>query len=117
MSDLFNILNCKCPKCKMGKVFLEKGNILLLKIPTMNTRCNTCNYKFEIETGFFFGAMYVGYALTCAQMIACLILFWSLFDLSSLIVCFIITISAFVFATFNYRLSRTIWIYLLYKDY
>jgi hypothetical protein len=30
----------------------------------MNTRCPHCNLRYEIEPGFFWGAMYVNYALS-----------------------------------------------------
>ncbi|WP_239021980.1 DUF983 domain-containing protein [Pontimicrobium aquaticum] len=82
----------------------------------MNERCGNCNYKFEKETGFFFGAMFVSYALAVAQMVVSLVLFWYFFDLSPLRVFFIITVIAVLLSTFNFRLSRSIWIHLFYKD-
>ena len=112
MSKVVGILKGKCPNCKKGDVFETKGSIFLLRMPKMNERCKTCNLKFEKETGFFFGAMFVSYALAVAEMIASLILFWLLMDLSPLIVFVIITVIAFITSTFNFRLSRTIWIYL-----
>ncbi|TJY34672.1 DUF983 domain-containing protein [Pontimicrobium aquaticum] len=112
----FNALNCKCPKCKSNNIFNYKGNILLFRMPKMNERCGNCNYKFEKETGFFFGAMFVSYALAVAQMVVSLVLFWYFFDLSPLRVFFIITVIAVLLSTFNFRLSRSIWIHLFYKD-
>ncbi|WP_257710651.1 DUF983 domain-containing protein [Gramella sp. MT6] len=78
----------------------------------MNERCPNCNLKFEKETGFFFGAMFVSYALAVTEMIACLVLFWVMIDLSPLYVFLIVVFIAFLTSTFNFRLSRTIWIYL-----
>ena len=97
-------------------MFINKGNILLFKIPAMNDRCKECDFKFEKETGFFFGAMFVSYAIAAAQMIASLILFWAFIDLSPLNVFLIIAVTAFLLATINYRVSRSIWIYIFYKD-
>lgn len=114
MTTVVGVVKGKCPNCKKGNIFETKGNILLFRMPKMNKRCNECGYKFEKETGFFFGAMFVSYALAVAEMIASLIIFWVLFDLSPLNVFFIITIVAFISSTFNFRLSRTIWIYLFY---
>ena len=116
MSKVLNVLKCKCPNCKKGKIFNTKGNILLLKIPKMNDRCPQCNYKFERETGFFFGAMFVSYALAAAQMITSLVIFWYIIDISPLRVFAIIVLIAFLFSTTNFKLSRSIWIYLFYKD-
>lgn len=116
MSKVVDVLQCKCPKCKKGDIFVDRGNILLFKIPKMNDRCKECHFRFEKETGFFFGAMFVSYALATAQMIASLIIFWLFIDLSPLNVFLIITVTAFLLATINYRISRSIWIYLFYKD-
>lgn len=114
MSKVIDALNCKCPNCKKGKIFLNGGNILLLKIPKMNDRCPECNYKFERETGFFFGAMFVSYALAAAQMITSLVIFWHFIDLSPLRVFAIIGVIALLLSTINFKLSRSIWIYLFY---
>lgn len=114
--SLLSILSSKCPNCKKGDIFNAKGNIFLLKMPKMNSHCTECNYKFEKETGFFFGAMFVSYALAVAEMIAILILLWMWLDLSPLNVFFTIAAVAIVVSTFNFRLSRTIWIYLFHRS-
>lgn len=116
MSKFFDVLNCRCPKCEKGNIFNNRGNILLLKMPKMNDRCRKCNYKFEKEIGFFFGAMFVSYALGVAQMIISLIVFWYFFDFSPLRVFLIIIIISILLSTINFRVSRSIWIYLFYKD-
>lgn len=116
MGKLFSILKCKCPNCNKGDMFSNNGNIFLFKMPEMNKRCENCNFKFEKETGFFFGAMFVSYALGAAEMIASLVLFWYLVDLSPLIVFSIITIIAVLSSTFNFRLSRSIWTHIFHKN-
>ncbi|GGG50929.1 DUF983 domain-containing protein [Bizionia arctica] len=114
MSKVIDALNCKCPNCKKGNIFMNGGNLLLFKIPKMNNKCPECNYKFEREVGFFFGAMFVSYALAAAQMITSLVVFWYFIDLSPLRVFAIIGVLAFLLSTFNFKLSRSIWIYLFY---
>lgn len=116
MSKVLDIIKCKCPNCKEGKVFKDQGNILLLRMPKMNERCTECNFKFERETGFFFGAMFVSYALAVAQMIVCLVLFWHFIDLSPIPVFAIIATVTLLLSTVNFRLSRAIWIYIFYKN-
>ena len=71
-------------------------------------------WKFEKETGFFFGAMFVSYAIAVAEMITSLVIFWSFLDLSPLNVFFIIAFIAILCSSFNFRMSRAIWIYLFY---
>lgn len=110
-----SILQCKCPSCRDGKMFYSRGNPLLFKIPKMNPHCTQCDYKFEMEPGFFYGAMYVSYAIAVAQMVACFIIFWVLMDLPKLAVLFIIGGSVFLTSTLNFRLSRTIWVYMFHR--
>ena len=97
MSKVLNALKCKCPNCKKGKIFNTKGNILLLNIPKMNDRCPQCNYKFERETGFFFGAMFVSYALAAAQMITSLVIFWYIIEINHLGIMFETSLCLFTF--------------------
>lgn len=115
MSKVFHILNCKCPNCKKGNIFSDSGNMLLFRIPKMNTRCMECNFKFEKETGFFFGAMFVSYALAAAEMMISLVVFWYFIDLSPFRVFLMIALIAVLLSTINFRVSRAIWIYMFYK--
>lgn len=112
---IITALKGKCPRCEKGNIFISKGNPLIFRMPVMHKACPECNYKFEKETGFFFGAMFVSYALAVAEMIAALVISWQIFGLTPLTMFFIIVAMAFLFSTFNFRLSRTIWIYMFYK--
>ncbi|MCW4467806.1 DUF983 domain-containing protein [Flavobacterium sp. MFBS3-15] len=111
MSALAGIITEKCPKCGKGKVFSKKGNPLLFQMPRMNEHCPVCHHKFEKEPGYFFGSMYVSYALTVAEMIITLGLTW--FFLDSIVgVIVMIAIMSILLSTFNFRISRMIWIYM-----
>ena len=83
----------------------------------MNQYCPHCQFKFEKEPGFFFGAMYVNYGLTVAQAIATYVIaqqfFAERFDLRIIA---IISIVIIAMASFNIRLSRLLWIYM-FKNY
>ncbi len=112
MSVLRGIITEKCPKCGKGKVFHKKGNPLLFQMPRMNERCPVCNHKFEKEPGYFFGSMFVSYAVTVGEM---LVLFLIAFQFVENFVAIIVLIAlmAILLSTFNFRLSRMIWIYML----
>ena len=114
---IFHIFKNECPNCHKGSVFNEKNPFLKLGFPKMHTYCSHCQFKYEKEPGYFFGAMYMNYGLTCAQSIAtyCIAQFFfkETFDLR------IIPIIAFVIigmASFNIRFSRLLWIYM-FKAY
>lgn len=111
MSQIINILEEKCPKCAEGKVFATKGNIFLLRMPKMNEKCSCCGHKFEKETGYFFGSMYVSYAMAVAEMVgAFLIMQFFVKGFAPMIT--IIAILAVLLSTFNFRISRMLWIYM-----
>ena len=116
MSVVLNALNCKCPHCKKGNIFNNRGSLLLFKIPKMSARCNECDFKFEREPGFFFGAMFVSYALVVAEMVASVVVLRFLVGLSFINVIAAVLILVLLLSTFNFRISRSIWIYMFYKN-
>lgn len=114
---IVHILNNDCPHCLEGKVFKEKNIFFNLKFPKMNEYCSHCQYKFEKEPGYFFGAMYVNYGLTVAQSIATYVIaqffFKETFDLRMIP---IIAVVILALSPFNIRFSRLLWIYI-FKNY
>ncbi|WP_294822014.1 DUF983 domain-containing protein [uncultured Flavobacterium sp.] len=111
MSALAGIITEKCPKCGKGKVFAKKGNPLLFQMPRMNERCPVCSHKFEKEPGYFFGSMFVSYAVTVGEMIIFFLLA-HLFIESFVTIVVLIGLLSILLSTFNFRLSRMIWIYM-----
>ena len=116
-NSIVHILNNDCPHCLKGKVFNEKSIFFNFGFPKMNEYCSHCNYKFEKEPGYFFGAMYVNYGLTVAQGIATYVIaqffFTETFDLRIIPIIAIVIIAM---ASINLRLSRLLWIYM-FKNY
>ncbi len=109
---LMSLLKGKCPQCEKNDIFKSKGNLFKLQIPEMHDNCQTCNFKFEKEPGFFFGAMFVSYAVTAAEFIAAYIISHFIFGLSLLASFLTVVALSIVLSAFNFRLSRSIWIYL-----
>lgn len=56
---------CLCPKCRNGHMFKYPA-WNWLKAYEMHTECSVCGLYFEIEPGFFWGAMYISYAFGVA---------------------------------------------------
>jgi uncharacterized protein (DUF983 family) len=79
-SKTLAMLQCKCPRCQSGPMF-KHSSTKLTKFMQMHEFCPQCNLRFEIEPGFFWGAMYVSYAITTGLMlITCAILVWGFND-------------------------------------
>lgn len=73
------ILQGKCPRCRQGKMFPYKVTDLS-GFSKMNEKCEKCGLKFEVEPGFFIGAMYVSYAFGVAIMVTVGVALSVLFD-------------------------------------
>ncbi|WP_297333890.1 DUF983 domain-containing protein [Flavobacterium sp.] len=111
MSQFKDIMTEKCPVCGEGHVFAKKGNPILFRMPKMEKNCKVCGHKFEIEPGFFYGAMYVSYAVTVAEMVAVFVIA-QFFTSDIKIMLGLIAATAFLLSTFNFRLSRMLWMYM-----
>jgi len=117
MTRLQSILSESCPNCHNEKVFKSKGHLLKMKFPQMHKKCINCQYTFEKEPGYFFGAMYISYGL-------CFIEGMTLFILSRLFVdsIFDFRVLALSITTilglslYNFRLSRIIWMNIFTKS-
>lgn len=59
----------KCPQCRKGNMF-QYPLIRLSRFAKMNESCSNCQFRFEVEPGFFVGAMYFSYVVTVALLIA-----------------------------------------------
>lgn len=104
------VIEGKCPQCREGNMFPEPIYTSPLK---MNTHCPKCDLQFEREPGFFYGAMYVSYALSVAIFITTLAILYVLFDDPGLVTYIVsITIVALILYPFTYRYSRIIFIYI-----
>jgi len=114
MARIISLLNCKCPKCEKGKVFHSKGFVLLGRMPIMNENCPSCQHKFEMETGFFFGAMFVSYAMAVAEAIVVFLIAFN-FVKSSILLVLIVAMVILLMGFVNLRYSRMIWMYLFTK--
>ncbi|GAB3963084.1 DUF983 domain-containing protein [Spirosoma harenae] len=111
VSKLQAALNGLCPRCRKGKIF---------KYPfyspngfdVMHEHCPHCGLRFEIEPGYFVGAMYVSYAISGGvALLAGFLLFYFGGDPEGWIYATIVTPLMIVIAPINFRISRVIWLY------
>jgi len=107
---LYSTVANKCPRCHQGKMFENNNPYNLSNGLKMKETCSSCNLKYERETGFFYGAMYVSYALMSGILIV-----WFLVDLfwlhTSAIVLFSLVVSTMALLfPLAFRWARTIWL-------
>jgi len=109
---LYSIFFNKCPRCNKGKFWKSNNPYynLFLNGGENHSHCLNCDLKFEIEPGFFYGAMYISYGLGIGIGSLILIISLAVFQMKNiLLLSLIIGISILILAPVNYFLSRLIW--------
>lgn len=114
-TKLYSILTGSCPKCHRESMYVSKNPYKPGHLFKMNERCSHCNTKYKIEPSFFYGAMYVSYAVGIAFAVAAFVISKLLIG-TSLFTSFIaIVVTMVAFMPVIIRLSRNIWINLFFK--
>jgi uncharacterized protein (DUF983 family) len=112
ISKLQAVVKSKCPRCRRGDIF--KGPTYSLKGQVTNEACSHCGFRFEIEPGYFYAAMYVSYGLSVAEIVTTGILtFYFTRSESAWLYIAIIMAVILILSPFNYRYSRVILLHWL----
>jgi uncharacterized protein (DUF983 family) len=117
-SKLYSIFRFKCPQCQEGD-FFESHPYDLKRIGNIHAHCSNCNLKYEKEIGFYYGAMYVSYALGVALFVT----LWTSFNLffpwaTIYTQLWVIVTMTVVLSPYLYALSKIIWanLFMHYKS-
>jgi len=102
----------KCPRCHKGDMF-NPARYRPFQKQKMLDNCEVCQLHFEIESGFFWGAMYFSYALNVAESVTLSFIIYILTGshspwLYSGLIIFFILLST----SFNFRYGRVLLLYL-----
>lgn len=62
-TNLYSILKLKCPKCHEGDLFVESNAWNFKHTLDMPVRCPVCNQDFQIEPGFYSGALWTSFPI------------------------------------------------------
>ena len=104
------ILQGKCPRCRIGRIFSHPASNLT-RFNRMNERCPHCDVRLEPEPGFYQGAMYVSYGFTVACMVIVGVILY-LFGVQNEWTYIGTVIGVmFLLVPLNYRFSRIIYLY------
>jgi len=107
ISSFRAIMECRCPRCRQGRMFTNSGFHLKYG-RRIHQHCPVCNLRFEREPAFFEGAMYFNYAMNVALMVSCGVATYVLLGDPGPWVYFGISASAVVLlVSFTSRLSKS----------
>lgn len=114
-SMLYSIFKFKCPKCQEGDFYVSHPYDLS-KVGDIHHHCSECGFKYEKEPGFYYGAMYVAYALAVALFVTLWVSFNLFFENVSIgWQIGIIILATVVLAPYLYALSKIIWANFFFK--
>ena len=106
------ILLGKCPRCRKGDMFKYPIS-QISKFNLMHSHCKCCDQIFNVEPGFFIGAMYISYAFIVATVfIEGLIIYNFAKDLEIWVYTMIITGTVILLTPLLFRFSRAIYLHL-----
>ena len=118
-NKLYSILFMKCPKCHETDLFTNKSVYKLQGFFDMPKTCPNCGQRFELEPAFYYGAMYVSYAVGVAWFVSVFVALAVLYPNYSIELYLVLAIGGMLALTpFFFKLSRSIWINLFvhYED-
>lgn len=109
-TKLYSILFNKCPRCHEGDFFKYKLNLNPSKVLKLHENCSSCDLKYMMEPSFFFGAMYINYAIAVALFVTIFVIAKVFIGLTILQSFMAIVVVSLLLTPLNLRLSRIIWI-------
>ncbi len=108
-SKLYSVWHNKCPRCQEGDFFVRPAGFRFKDNLKTHENCSNCGLKYMIEPSFFYGAMYVSYAITVAMAVAVFVI-CQLFDLSLVASLISILVVLILANPFVMRVSRLLYI-------
>jgi len=110
MSKLYSVARLKCPRCHKGNLFTRPNPYSLKDSLKMPDHCPVCNQDFQIEPGFYIGALWTSFPIVIFIMtlLSILLLVFLKMQLEWFFVA--ITIILFSLQPVIIRLGRAIWI-------
>ncbi len=106
------ILQTKCPRCRRGNMFSSSA-FNLAKFDKMPESCPTCGLRYEIEVGFYWGAMYISYGLSVGIIVLVgVLLYYVAHDPPTWVYLTVVTSIILISTPFLFRYARVLMLYL-----
>lgn len=112
ISQTQSVVLLKCPKCRKGNLFTKKGLFRFNKVLEMPEKCSVCGQVYEIEPGFWIGALWTSYPLVVAIEVPFLLLALLSKSISPWFWFGCMLLAFFIFYPLMLRLGRSIWIHI-----
>ena len=108
-SKFYSVIHLKCPRCHQGDLYVNQHPYGFNRFFDMPSNCSHCDLKYQPEPGFFYGSMYVSYALSI--IIAGLIWFvLTILDIDFWTVIWTVVFTLLLAIPPLFKYSRAIWL-------
>lgn len=114
-TKIYSIFTGTCPVCHTGRMYKNKNPYIFSDTLKMHDHCPHCSVKFKIEPSFFYGAMYVSYAVGVALAVAVFIITFFFMGLNRMYTFLAIAAMLVLMLPIILRISRNIWINFFFK--
>ena len=111
---LVAMFTLKCPRCHKGKMFTYGNMYSWKKSDIMPEHCSCCGQSMEPEPGFYYGAMYLSYALY-VMLFAPSFLVAVFFDIPFMEFFIVFVILIIAISPYIFRLARACYLYMFVK--
>jgi uncharacterized protein (DUF983 family) len=110
-SLLAAMLDLRCPRCREGKMF-KTSALNVKRFDEMYEQCPKCGLYYEIEVGFYWGAMYISYGFSVALVVLVGIILYQAGDPSIWVYVAAVTLSVIVLTPLFFRYARMLMLYM-----
>ena len=108
-SKLYSILHLTCPFCHKGDFFISHPYDLK-HAGDLHETCPLCHRKYEMEPGFYYGALFVSYALSIAFSLLAFGITWLIAPQLSIWGFMVVVVGLTALAApYLYALSKILW--------
>jgi uncharacterized protein (DUF983 family) len=114
MSLFTAILGLKCPRCERGNLY--KSSLIQFKgVLNMHDNCPVCGQKYDLEPGFYWGSMYIGYAISSGILLVTAFIAIIGFEMSEMKTLGLVACVGIILIPLVSRYSRALWLAMFVK--
>jgi len=109
-SKLGAAFRLKCARCHQGDLFVSKSSYNLSNFSKMYKRCPHCGLVYEPEAGFYYGAMFLSYAIGVVFSLLLFCILNMLVGIDTLWSFIIVAVTWIGLSPYLFRFSRALWL-------
>jgi len=114
-TKVYSILHKKCPHCQEGEFFVSRNPYDLSKAGDLLPHCPVCKRIYTPEPGFYYGGMYVAYALAVALFVTIYVAVQVLYPQAPLwLYATLVLVGLFGLGPWMYAVSKIMWANLFF---